>query len=142
MTIKYQRLYDKVQKLAADVGGIFKFFSIILAFISHLYGKVKIIEHIFKLFKTMDKVIIPDKKIIQYDKYTSKSKISKLDISTNKDKIENNNLTAIIESLKKNNTQNNDKITLFDALRFTFNCFHTKSSKILINVDRYLKQKL
>ena len=140
LTIKYQRLYDKIQKLAADVGGIIKFLSIILAFISEIYGRVSVLEHIFKLFKTSDNLekATPDKKCIQYDNYTSKSKISKLDASTNKDKIEINNLDAIMKSLRKNKNQKDDKITICDTFRFTFNCFHSKSSKILINVDKYL----
>lgn len=144
LKVKYQRLYDKVQKLAADVGGIVKFLSLIIFFINSLYGKISVMRYLLK-------------QMTPYNIQLSKDNIK----TTNKNnyfKIEQNSIQlSKIENSKLNPTSNLNVIRLnevrkikeldttysiFDYVRFYIRCLQNKKTKILSNIEIYLKNTL
>ena len=48
---KIQRSYIKIQKVAADIGGIIKFFSLIFSFLATNYSKIKLYDYFISYFK-------------------------------------------------------------------------------------------
>jgi len=69
---KIERAYVKVQKIAADIGGIVKFFSMLLALISNHYNRFKFYDYLIRFFmKEGEKT-----NIIMKNSFSNKANIS------------------------------------------------------------------
>lgn len=161
LTIKYQRIYEKIQKLAADIGGFIKFFGLLFSFINMKYGKINILNYILDLYKPHNNT----KRISHIDQ-NNYQKESNSKINVKKNNFININIKDINEYESKNekdisnatkskfdkkinqsfylidmNYKNmfND-LKIIDIIKFYLNCAccYNKKVKILIKVKDYL----
>lgn len=142
--VSIQRIYVKIQSVAANIGGFIKFFIVILLFIKNLYSKVYFFDYLHEYFnkesiKTVDKCK-ENNKLNQLQKEIICSEPSKvkfnnlIKIEIQLDKLKETKLQ--IENMKNNKSL---QINLIDVIKFYLCCRRCKSkqSKVLNEINDY-----
>ena len=109
---KIQRNYVKIQKVAADIGGILKFFTFIFGFVSWNYGRFAFYDFLINFFiKEVDKAQVF------------------LD-SSNQNPISNQNIQVNKTEKDKKNENNNESESKIEISRFKNNNYSQYSSEM------------
>ena len=156
---KIERNYIKLQKVAADVGGIIKFFSLIFSFLATEYSKIRFYDHMIRFItneanvansnlNTLNKIRIP---IIKKSKILlnrnnnnniSESKLYELEKSEKIYLKKSNSLPSksVLENIIHKNfdvVQNNNFV---NASKKTINCnieyFENNKEKVNLNINQ------
>ena len=134
MKIKYQRTYLKLQKVAADIGGIVKFFSLILFFIGNQYASLKFLDfatlEFIKNIKTSTDFIPPESSSLKIFENKENQNQNELKIV---DKI--SSINENIDKIKYEINSKSIELTNFDKMQCSKNANQIKLNSLPFNLS-------